>query len=167
MVKSSYLGTPAAKLNLQRKSEMKCVETIESETTAAPATRSVRMPMGILGFEQTKDYVLVAKPDEEPFAWLQVEGNPTLAFVVIDPFVVLPEYKPDIPPADVEFLGLKDAADALLLGIVTIQGNNRATVNLKGPLIINRHTLTGKQVIIANAADYSVQHPLPVAEETA
>jgi flagellar assembly factor FliW len=146
---------------------MKCVEIIEMETPVVPAIHAVRMPMGILGFEQAKDYILVVKPDEEPFGWLQVEGNPMLAFVVIDPFVILPEYKPDIPPADVEFLGLKDATDALLLGIVTIQGSNRATVNLKGPLIINRHTLTGKQVIIANAAEYSVQHPLPVADEIA
>jgi flagellar assembly factor FliW len=28
--------------------------------------------------------------------------------------------------------------------------------------VINRHSHIGKQVIIANAADYSVQHPLPV-----
>jgi flagellar assembly factor FliW len=146
---------------------MKCAETIEMETTAAPTTSRVRMPMGILGFEQIKDYVLVANPDEEPFVWLRVEDNTTLAFVVIDPFVILPDYKPDIPPADVEFLGLKDADDALLLGIVTIQGNNRATVNLKGPIIINRHTHTGKQVIITNAPKYSVQHPLPVADNVA
>ena len=162
------LGTPVAKQNLQRESEMKCAETIELETAAsALPTRPVRMPMGILGFEQIKDYVLVANPDEAPFAWLQVEDNTALAFVVIDPFVILPEYQPDLPPADVQFLGFKDADDALLLGIVTIQGNHRATVNLKGPLIINRHTHTGKQVIIANAADYSVQHPLPVADVVA
>jgi len=35
---------------------------------------------------------------------------------------------------------------------------------LKGPIVINRHTHIGKQVIITNAADYSVHHPLPVAE---
>jgi flagellar assembly factor FliW len=35
---------------------------------------------------------------------------------------------------------------------------------LKGPVVINRQTRTGKQVIIANAADYSVEHPLPVVE---
>jgi flagellar assembly factor FliW len=35
-------------------------------------------------------------------------------------------------------------------------------VNLKGPIIINRNTHIGKQVVIANASDYSVQHPLPV-----
>jgi flagellar assembly factor FliW len=80
---------------------------------------------------------------------------------------VLPEYKPDIPPADVEFLGLKNADDALLLGIVTVHGANHATMNLRGPVVINRHTHTGKQVIITNANQYSVQHPLPVADNVA
>ena len=131
--------------------------------TPAALPNLVRMPLGILGFEQIKSYVLLANPDEKPFAWLRVADNNSLAFVVIDPFVVMPDYAPNIPEADVEFLELKDPGDALLLGIVTIHGQNRATMNLKGPVVINRHTHTGKQVIIANAADYSVQHPLPVA----
>jgi flagellar assembly factor FliW len=146
---------------------MTCAETIELETPPAPAGNPVRLPMGLLGFEQIKDYVLVVNPGEEPFAWLRVEDNSALAFVVVDPFVVLPEYKPDIPPADVEFLGLKNADDALLLGIVTVHGANHATMNLRGPVVINRHTHTGKQVIITNANQYSVQHPLPVADNVA
>jgi flagellar assembly factor FliW len=64
----------------------------------------------------------------------------------------------------VEFLKLKQADDALLLSVVTIHDDQRATVNLKGPIVINRHTHIAKQVIIANAAMYSVAHPLPVAE---
>jgi flagellar assembly factor FliW len=104
---------------------------------------------------------------EKPFAWLRVADDKSLAFVVIDPFVVLPDYKPDIPQSDVEFLGLKEAADALLLGIVTVHSDRHATMNLKGPLVINRHTHTGKQVIIANASDYSVEHRLPMAEAAA
>ena len=104
-------------------------------------------------------------PGEEPFAWLHVEDNSALAFVVIDPFVVLPDYHPDIPKADVEFLQLAEAKDALLLAIVTINDGAQPTVNLKGPIIINRHTHVGKQVIIANAMDYPVKHPLPVAAE--
>jgi flagellar assembly factor FliW len=143
---------------------MNCAEMMESETAAAPPANRVRLPMGILGFEQIKDYALLANPAEEPFAWLQVEANASLAFVVIDPFIVLPEYQPDIPQTDVEFLGLDDASDALLLNIVTVHGPQRATVNLKSPIVINRHTRLGKQVILANASDYSVQHPLPVAE---
>jgi flagellar assembly factor FliW len=86
---------------------------------------------------------------------------------VIDPFLVLPTYLPDIPQADVEFLGLKEPADAQLLNIVTVHGPHRATVNLKGPIVVNRHTRVAKQVIIANAGEYSVQHPLPVSEPVA
>jgi flagellar assembly factor FliW len=33
-------------------------------------------------------------------------------------------------------------------------------VNLKGPIVVNRHTLVAKQVVPHNAADYSVRHPL-------
>ncbi len=143
---------------------MKCAELTEPEITArTPHKNIVRIPTGLLGFEQIKDYVLTTNPDEEPFAWLHVEDNTALAFVVIDPFVVLPEYQPDIPKMDVEFLQIKESKDALLLGIVTINENQPPTVNLKGPIVINRHTHTGKQVIIANAAEYSVKHPLPVA----
>lgn len=123
--------------------------------------------MGILGFEQMKDYLLIANPDEEPFRWLQVKGNPSLAFVVIEPFLVAPDYQPDIPAVDVEFLGLSAPEEAALFNIVTVHGPDRATVNLKGPVVINRNTGIGKQVVIANAADYSVQHPLPVTAAAA
>jgi flagellar assembly factor FliW len=137
------------------------------ETLPDPITCEVRLPMGILGFEQTKNYLLIATPAEEPFRWLQVKDNPSLAFVVIEPFLVAPEYHPDIPPADVEFLGLATPEDAALFNIVTLHGPHRATVNLKGPIVINRNTGVGKQVIIANAAEYSVQHPLPLSEPAA
>ena len=64
-----------------------------------------------------------------------------------------------------EFLGLKNPEDALLLNIVTVQKQGQgATMNLKGPIVINRNTGIGKQVVIANASDYSVQHPLLVSE---
>jgi flagellar assembly factor FliW len=142
---------------------MKCPDTIEMEAPATPLGNQVKLPLGILGFEKIKDYILLADPAEAPFAWLRVADSTSLAFVVINPFTVMPEYAPDIPEADVEFLGLKATSDAVLLNIVTIHAPNRATVNLKGPIVINRATHIAKQVIIANAGEYSVQHPLPVA----
>jgi flagellar assembly factor FliW len=146
---------------------MKCDSAIESETSATPPNNQVRLPAGILGFEQYKEYMLLANPAELPFAWLRVADSASLAFVVINPFIVMPDYAPDIPDTDVEFLDLKDPNDALLFSIVTLRGQNHATINLKGPIVINRHTRTGKQVIIANAGNYSVEHPLPVAAATA
>jgi flagellar assembly factor FliW len=142
---------------------MKSADTIEQPAAPAASSNLLQMPLGILGFEQFKNYALLANPAEKPFAWLKAVDEKPLSFVVIDPFVVLPDYKPEIPEADVNFLGIKQPGDALLLGIVTIHGTNLVTMNLKGPVVINRHSHIGKQVIIANAADYSVNHPLPVA----
>lgn len=127
----------------------------------------IRLPMGLLGFEQMKDYHLIVRPEEEPFGWLQAKGQASLAFVVINPFLVVPDYRPDIPPADVEFLGLAEPGDAMLLNIVTVHGSNSATLNLKGPVVINRNTAVGKQVVVANASDFSVHHPLPLREPAA
>jgi flagellar assembly factor FliW len=142
---------------------MKCMNTTEPDALPETLTCEVRLPMGILGFEQMKNYLLIANPEEEPFRWLQVKDNASLAFVVIDPFLVIPDYHPDIPQADVECLGLSSPDQASLLNIVTLHGGNRATVNLKGPVVVNRITGVGKQVILANAADFSVQHPLPLS----
>ena len=146
---------------------MKCVNTVETENPPAIVSCDVRLPMGILGFEQMKNYLLIANPAEEPFRWLRVKDNPGLAFIVIEPFLVAPDYHPDIPEPDVEFLGLAAPSDAALFNIVTLHGTGRATVNLKGPVVINRNTGVGKQVIIANASEYSVQHPLPIDEAAA
>ena len=146
---------------------MNSVSTFETEMMAAPVVTEARLPMGLLGFERLKDYLLVANAAEEPFQWLQVKDNAALAFVVIDPFLVQPDYQPDIPQADVEFLGLADPHDALLVNIVTVFSPTRATVNLKGPVIFNRRTMIGKQVVLANAGIYSVEHPLPLGGATA
>jgi flagellar assembly factor FliW len=146
---------------------MKCLTVTESETHSGAVATEVRLPMGLLGFEQIKDYLLIANPEEDPFMWLQVKGNASLAFIVINPFLVEPAYLPDLPQVDVDFLGIKEPQDALLFNIVTLHPGGHATVNLKGPLVINRYTLVGKQVVLANSAIYSVDHRLPVAESAA
>lgn len=144
---------------------MKTVELDEPKRVPVRTENVISMPLGLLGFEQVKKYVLLTTPEEEPFLWLQMLDNPNQGFIVVSPTVALPDYAPDIPEADVEFLGIKDPTDALLLNIVTVR-NGQATVNLKGPIIINRQTFVGKQSIPTNVADFALQHPMnamPVA----
>jgi len=143
---------------------MKCLTLIEPEPAPVPTASEVRLPLGLLGFEHLKDYSLISNPGEEPFCWLVVRDKDALAFVVINPFLVAPEYQPNLPQADVDFLGIETADDAVLYNIVTLHPAGHATVNLKGPIVINRHTFVGKQVVLANAVDYAVEHPLPVCE---
>lgn len=120
------------------------------------------MPLGLLGFEQFKSYRLYSRPSQEPFLWLKALEDPKLAFLVLSPFLVLPSYSPKISDQDVEFLGLSGPEDALIFNIVTIRRPQQATINLKGPIILNRHTLQAKQVIPVNASTFTVAHPLPV-----
>ncbi len=124
---------------------------------------TIQFPYGLLGFEQVKEYVLLAKPQHDPFMWLKMLGGPQKAFLIVSPSLAIPDYQPDIHEDDVAILQLTEPSDALVFNICTLHGPGRATINLKGPLVINRHTLVGKQVIPNNAARFSSTHPLPVA----
>ena len=140
---------------------MKFAELTEPELLDVEQDSVLHLPFGLLGFESIKKYVLLADPDEAPFVWLQVMDDPNLAFLVLFPLTVIPDYRPDIADEDVAFLALEDPQDAIALNIVTLRPEGQSTVNLKGPIVLNRRTLIGKQVIPVNATDYSLQYPLP------
>ena len=142
---------------------MKTAELVEPEKLEVKGENVIKFPTGFLGFEQVKNYVLLAQPHEQPFMWLRMLDQGNKAFLVVSPFLVVPDYQPDLAAEDVDYLGLDKPDDALVVNIVTLRGNGPATVNLKAPVVINRHTLVGKQVIPNNAANFEVCHPLPVA----
>lgn len=142
---------------------MKTIELIEPQQVGVKSENIIELPLGLLGFERVKNYVLLSRPNEEPFMWLQMLDKAGKSFLVVPPAHVLADYQPDITSEDVEFLGLSQPGDALVLNIVTLHGNGQATVNMKGPVVVNRHTFIGKQVIPNNVAQFGLRHPLPVA----
>jgi len=154
---------------------MKCAETTLIEPPAAAPPRKQRaqpqpqpqpqksvitLPTGLLGFEKVKHYTLLGCAEEAPFLWLQMVEDPNLAFLVISPSAVLDSYHPDISEEEVAFLDLTDPKDALVFNIVTVHPDGKATVNLKGPVVVNRQTLIGKQIVPLNVGNYSLQHPV-------
>ena len=138
-------------------------ENTVARPTAPPISNIVHFPSGLLGFEQRKKFALVGRTQEAPFLWLEAQDDSRVAFIVVPPKRVAPDYQPDLSDEDVKFLGLNSPNDALVLSIVTLQGPGRATINLKGPLVINARTHIGKQIVPVNAIDYSTEYPLPVA----
>lgn len=139
---------------------MKTVAFNEPENLTVTNGNRIQFPFGLLGFEQIKEYELLADPAEEPFMWLQMLNATSQSFLVVPPSTIVPDYHPNLSPEDVEFLELREPGDVLLLNIVTLRGRQQATINLKGPIVINRHSLIGKQVIPLNVANYSLQFPL-------
>lgn len=137
--------------------------TMPVKRHAANGTQKIHLPYGLLGFERVKNYVLFSRPGEEPFMWFQMLDETKKAFLVVQPQAFLADYRPDLTDLDVAFLELDNPSEAFVLNIVTLRRNGQATVNLKGPIVINRRTLIGKQAIPANAAQYAVRHPLPLS----
>jgi flagellar assembly factor FliW len=142
---------------------MKTAELSEQEIQTVTGDNVIEFPDGMFGFENVKRYVLLSQPQEQPFMWLQMIESASKRFLVISPFIIAPDYQPDISTEDVRFLGLGGPDDALVVNIVTLRPNHPPTVNLKGPIVINKHTLVAKQVIPNNAGKYDVNHPLPVS----
>jgi flagellar assembly factor FliW len=128
----------------------------------------LKFPNGILGFDQAKEFSLHPAAPGSPYLWLELTSQPGHGFVVVAPDSCAPGYAPDISQPDVEFLGLQSPDDAFVLNIVTLRPNGEATANLRAPLVLNRHTLVGKQCVPANVSTFSIQHPIhPLAAAAA
>src|SRR3989442_379014 len=132
---------------------MKCAELIDEvpevfgEEQIDLHTGAIRLPGGLLGFEKVNDYVLLGNPEEAPFLWLKMEADPNLAFVVVEPSLVVEDYRPEINDDDAKALNIEEPSDVMLLNIATVHRDGTATVNLKGPIVVNRRTGVGKQII--------------------
>src|ERR1700761_1076528 len=126
------------------------MENHSAQTLERPSNDVIRLPYGLLGFERVKNYMLLANPDEAPFMWFQMLEEAKRSFLVVTPRLIVPDYEPVFGDSDSDFLELNGPEDAFMLSIVTLKPHGQATVNLKGPIVINRRTLIGKQVIPNN-----------------
>lgn len=121
---------------------------------------------GLPGFPDVHRFVLVPWGEQDsPFSILRaLDGE--LEFLVVPPAAFFPEYEPEIDDDNAAELGLGTADDAIVLVIVTVPERvHDATANLLGPLVINRHTRQGRQVVLSE--QWSTRQPLVGARERA
>ncbi len=122
-----------------------------------------RLTKGLVGFPDENEFELLVNTEELPFMWIRSTKNHELGFVVLEPAQFLTEYEIEIADDDAEELGITSFDDALVLNIVTIRGEENlesATANLVGPIVMNRNSQVGKQVIVSNHMKYSTKHPI-------
>jgi flagellar assembly factor FliW len=123
----------------------------------------LHFPTGLLGFPHHKTYRLQGLHAELPFRWLQATDNPPVAFAVTDPFAFLPDYQVPIQEQDLFDIKVTAAADLVLFVIVTLprQAAPQLTVNLQGPVLVNRLQGWAKQLVLAHGS-YHTCHALAV-----
>ncbi len=119
---------------------------------------------GIPGFPSARHFVVVPlPPDLEPFCRIRCLDVSGLEFVVVPPGLLFDNYKVEVEDEEVERLGLTTEEDAVVLVIVTLARLPAVpTVNLLGPLVINKRTMTAAQVI-QHTSGYGVSVPIPMS----
>ncbi|KPJ49501.1 MAG: hypothetical protein AMJ41_02845 [candidate division Zixibacteria bacterium DG_27] len=117
--------------------------------------------VGLFAFEDLKQFLLLSFPGMEPFHCLQSIEKPEVAFALLDPRVLLPEYKADIPQEVVEELQIENLDKLKDFVIVTIPSGKpeKMTANLLAPIVINLDSRKLKQVVLA-APEYRTRHSI-------
>ena len=128
----------------------------------SPPANELILPQGLIGFADYQRAELLYLPDHLPFLWMKLHGPETLHFIVIEPGGIVPGYEPEIFDEDAMQLDLRSPAEAMILNIVTLKRQQPvvATVNLIGPLVVNRRTRIGRQLVISNYSRFSAHHSL-------
>lgn len=121
----------------------------------------ITFPSGLFGFEDERQFLLLPFDGSAgTLLCFQSVRTPALAFVVMDPFSLLPEYAPVLQPQELKELGVGDSQDLGFYVLCVVKKPVAdSTVNLKCPVAINPETRVARQVIL-DADAYEMRHPL-------
>ena len=114
---------------------------------------------GILGFEEYREFILLDDSNgESPFRCLQSLEESELAFIVIDPFIIKPDYEITLGEEVLERMEIKSKDDVLILAIVVIPEEvSLISFNLRAPIVVNVNKCKGMQYVVDNDR-YQVRH---------
>ena len=134
------------------------------ETDAHTDFVEIRFSAGLPGFPHVHVFQLKPwGPPGSPYLILSSVDDADVGFVVVPPWVFYPDYEFDVDDSTAERLGLSAADDAIVLAVVTLRDRpEEATLNLLGPIVVNRNTHEAAQIVLPTTS-YSVRAPLAFA----
>ncbi|RBP70123.1 flagellar assembly factor FliW [Alkalibaculum bacchi] len=118
--------------------------------------------MGILGFEDEHEFVLLEIPNNDHFCFLQSIHTSYIAFLVVNPWDFFEDYDVEIPDEELKKLGiLPDQQNQMAIYSIVTLGDTlkESTANLLAPVLINLEDKKGKQFIL-NDSLYATKHKL-------
>jgi len=124
-------------------------------------------PSGLVGFPTVQNFVVLDVAEDCQYQWFQAINEPDLAFVIIDVHLLDQKFQADISDEGMAELEITPSDPVLILAVVTIPAGepDRATANLRAPLVVNLRTRKGKQLILHESIPLRL--PLMRDEETA
>lgn len=118
-------------------------------------------PNGLYGFDDEHEFLLIPFDGSQgTLLCLQSRKTPALAFIVMDPFALQPDYSPVLQKAELSALGVKDSGELCFYVMCVVKEPvNESTVNLKCPIAIHPVTRVSAQVILESDR-YEMRHLL-------
>ncbi|ARC85335.1 fliW family protein [Clostridium argentinense CDC 2741] len=114
---------------------------------------------GLPGFEDLKKFIVFPLKDNDNFSIIHsIEED--LGIILISPFMVKEDYEFKLEENILEELKIKEPNEVMVYTTVTLNSNiEKITTNLKAPIVINRFSKLGKQIIIDNES-YKIKEPI-------
>lgn len=125
---------------------MICFETSRFGQLEVTEDKVINFPTGVLGFPQITRYVLLDY-DDTPVKWLQAIDNPGIAFIVMEPTLLVQDYAIALDVTTRQALELETEEDLAVLAIVRVE-KGKVLANLKGPLLFNSRLKIGLQAVL-------------------
>lgn len=121
----------------------------------------IRMASPVLGFPESRRFVLRPHGPGSVFLWLQSLENGDLAFVVVRAGQVDVAYNPPLAEADRQDLGLTADQVPEFMLILTLSRTEKLkiTANLLGPVALNAEKRLAKQLLL-DPARYDIAFPV-------
>lgn len=144
------------------KSEMQTmlIQTVNFGDLEIPGDKIIEFKEGLPGFPQIHKFAVLEFEDLKPFQYLQALGDPPIALLIINPFLIDPGYEFQLSNMDMEDIESTQSENVTIYAVATIPENpEEATLNLMAPIVVNDRVRRGKQVILLDT-QYSVRHPL-------
>lgn len=114
----------------------------------------ISFEQGLIGFPELKQFTLIYDSETESKAalsWLQSLDEPELAFPVLDPLAVYPDYNPNVEDDLLKPLGDFAEDNLFVLVTVTVPSNiEEIAVNLRAPIVVNTDSRKASQLIVEN-----------------
>lgn len=119
---------------------------------------------GLFGFEEEKEFILLPFSEEADFLLcLQSVTNPYLAFTLLNPFMLMPEYRPSLPKKELDSLQVEKSEDLCYYVLCRVEKPvSNSMVNLRCPIVLNDETRQARQVILDQ---YEMRCPLSSLEQ--
>ena len=112
----------------------------------------------IIGFIQFRRFVLIPGPEGGSLLWMQSVEKGDLAFLLMNPYEVVPDYTIQVSEYDLAELGTAEETELKVYTLLVVPANPaEIRTNLRAPILINPKTRLAKQLVM-DRSDYPIQY---------